>query len=95
MSLRNTGGNLTAAGTAASQLRVVDTLDNGGGTLATMGATGVRAGSLINQGGTVQAAGGSSLTLTVDGLLDNSTKGLLTTYGDLAITAATLDNTQA
>ncbi len=41
----------------------------------------------------MQTGNGSPLTLAVTGLLDNSADGIVTTDGDLAIHAATLDNT--
>ncbi|ULU27704.1 filamentous hemagglutinin N-terminal domain-containing protein [Dyella terrae] len=93
-SLTNTDGAFTAAGIGPTGLTVAQAFDNTRGTLAAMGATTVHGGSVVNQGGTMQAGGGSALTVTADGLLDNSAKGTLTSDGDLSVTASTLDNTQ-
>ncbi|MGO4503839.1 two-partner secretion domain-containing protein [Dyella sp. 2YAF14] len=100
--LDNTRGTLSAAGSDATQLTIAHTFTNSGGKLASMGATTVRAGALLNQGGTIQAAAASQegtssaspLTITADGLLDNSAHGVLTSDGNLTVTASTLDNTQ-
>ncbi|WP_201313829.1 hemagglutinin repeat-containing protein [Dyella sp. EPa41] len=100
--LANVDGKLMAVGNEASQFIVDGRLDNTRGTLAAMGATTVHAGDLINQGGIVQVAGSSQegtslaspLTVTVDGLLDNSAKGVIASDDDMAVTASTLDNTE-
>jgi filamentous hemagglutinin len=91
-SLDNTGGTLTAAGSAPTQVQVTDTFTNTGGAFGSLGATSIQAGNLLNEGGIVQTGNGSPLTLGVTGLLDNSANGVVTTDGDLAIRAATLNN---
>jgi filamentous hemagglutinin len=92
-SLSNVGGTLASASHDASALQVGSTFDNTRGTIGTMAATTIHAGEFVNQGGTVQVAGGAPLTLTADGLLDNSAHGLITSDGDATLSAATLDNT--
>ncbi|MEO3677398.1 hemagglutinin repeat-containing protein [Rheinheimera sp. FR7-31] len=47
--------------------------------------------SLINQGGKISAAG-QSYHLAISGAIDNSLDGILTTAGNMAITAADLNN---
>ncbi|MET3651788.1 hemagglutinin repeat-containing protein [Dyella japonica] len=98
--LNNTQGTLSAASADATRITVTNAFTNSHGMLAANGATTVHAGSLLNQGGTVQTAsaqastGGTPLTLSVDGLLDNSQQGLIASDGDLSLSATTLDNTQ-
>ncbi|CAN7367595.1 two-partner secretion domain-containing protein [Variovorax paradoxus] len=86
------GAQIVQAGTDATSITVVGALDNSGGTLASNADTTVAAGSLTNQGGTIRAAETSDLALIVDGLLDNSHKGVIGAGGNTTIAAASLNN---
>lgn len=101
--LTNTDGTLTAAGSDATRITIANSFDNTGGTLAAMGVTTIHGGSIINKGGVLsqmgtgvaaQASNGVALTVTADGLFDNSEHGVLAGDGDVAVTATILDNTQ-
>ena len=89
--LRTADGKLVASGEDVLDLKVRQTLDNAGGTLATNGALALNAGALNNQAGTIQAAGSAATQLNVAGTLDNS-GGTLATAGATAITAKNLRN---
>ena len=91
--LDNAGGNLSATGSDALQLRVAQTVDNSGGTIAGNGALDVQAGELLNRKGTLSAAGGADSTLQVDGTLDNHEGTIASNANRLTLTAAQLDNT--
>ncbi|PXV53624.1 filamentous hemagglutinin family N-terminal domain-containing protein [Dyella jiangningensis] len=90
----NTGGKVWLFGTGATDIAVAGVFDSTRGELSTKGATTVHAGDLINQGGVIQVDGDAALSLTADGLLDNSQQGKVIATGDLTVHAATLDNTQ-
>lgn len=89
--LTTAGGVLTATGVEALQLRVRDTLDNRGGTLASNGWLDVTAQQFINAQGTLQAAGSGGSILTVGQHLDNQ-NGRILFGGTGTITAANLGN---
>jgi len=91
--LDNAGGNLSATGSDALQLRVAQTVDNSGGTIAGNGALDVRAGELLNRKGTLSAAGAADSTLQVNGTLDNHEGTIASNANRLTLTAAQLDNT--
>lgn len=91
--LDNAGGNLSATGSDALQLRVAQTVDNSGGTIAGNGALDVQAGELLNRKGMLSAAGGADSTLQVDGTLDNHEGTIASNANRLTLTAAQLDNT--
>ena len=91
--LDNAGGNLSATGSDALQLRVVQTVDNSGGTIAGNGALDVQAGELLNRKGTLSAAGTADSTLLVNGTLDNHEGTIASNANRLTISAAQLDNT--
>ncbi|QBR43697.1 hemagglutinin repeat-containing protein [Stenotrophomonas indicatrix] len=91
--LDNAGGNLSATGSDALQLRVAQTVDNSGGTIAGNGALDVQAGELLNRKGTLSAAGAADSTLQVDGTLDNHEGTIASNANRLTLTAAQLDNT--
>lgn len=90
--LDNAGGNLSATGSDALQLRVAQTVDNSGGTIAGNGALDVRAGELLNRKGTLSAAGAADSTLQVNGTLDNHEGTIASNANRLTLTAAQLDN---
>lgn len=92
-SLANVGGKFVAIGVGATDIAIANVFDNTRGELTAMGATTVHGNTVINQAGTIQVGGDAALSVTADGLLDNSAKGTLTSTGDLHVTAATLDNT--
>ncbi len=48
-SLDNSGGTLTAAGSAPTQVQVTHTFANTNGTFGALGATTIHAGNLLNQ----------------------------------------------
>lgn len=91
--LDNAGGNLSATGSDALQLRVAQAVDNSGGTIAGNGALDVQAGELLNRKGTLSAAGAADSTLQVDGTLDNHEGTIASNANRLTLTAAQLDNT--
>ncbi|WP_312400492.1 hemagglutinin repeat-containing protein [Stenotrophomonas indicatrix] len=91
--LDNAGGNLSATGSDALQLRVAQAVDNSGGTIAGNGALNVQAGELLNRKGTLSAAGAADSTLQVDGTLDNHEGTIASNANRLTLTAAQLDNT--
>ncbi|MDH6331809.1 filamentous hemagglutinin [Stenotrophomonas sp. 1278] len=91
--LDNAGGNLSATGSDALQLRVAQAVDNSGGTIAGNGALDVQAGELLNRKGTLSAAGAADSTLQVDGTLDNHEGTIASNADRLTLTAAQLDNT--
>ncbi|MDR6696068.1 hemagglutinin repeat-containing protein [Stenotrophomonas sp. 1337] len=91
--LDNAGGNLSATGSDALQLRVAQAVDNSGGTIAGNGALDVQAGELLNRKGTLSAAGAAGSTLQVDGTLDNHEGTIASNANRLTLTAAQLDNT--
>ncbi|MBU2050137.1 MAG: filamentous hemagglutinin N-terminal domain-containing protein, partial [Gammaproteobacteria bacterium] len=89
--LTTAGGTLTATSTDALVLQARDRLDNTGGTVATNGALGLRASTLLNTGGNLQAAGAAASQLSIGQALQNR-GGKILTSGDLDVTAASLDN---
>lgn len=91
--LDNAGGNLSATGSDALQLRVVQTVDNRGGTIAGNGALDVQAGELLNRKGTLSAAGTADSALLLNGTLDNHEGTIASNANRLTISAAQLDNT--
>ena len=91
--LDNAGGNLSATGSDALQLRVAQAVDNSGGTIAGNGALDVQAGELLNRKGTLSAAGAADSTLQVNGTLDNHEGTIASNANRLTLTAAQLDNT--
>uniref|UniRef100_UPI0030F3AE5A two-partner secretion domain-containing protein n=1 Tax=Stenotrophomonas sp. G106K1 TaxID=3134792 RepID=UPI0030F3AE5A len=91
--LGNAGGNLSATGSDALQLRVAQTVDNSGGTIAGNGALDVQAGELLNRKGTLSAAGTADSTLQVTRTLDNQEGTIASNANRLTISAAQLDNT--
>ncbi|QNR97485.1 hemagglutinin repeat-containing protein [Stenotrophomonas sp. 169] len=90
--LLNHQGTLQGAGTGGHQIIASNALVNQGGRILTAGDTTVRAGTLDNRSGTLNTGGTASLTVTVDGLIDNTAQGLVASGGDAQITAQSLDN---
>ncbi|XFC38200.1 hemagglutinin repeat-containing protein [Stenotrophomonas indicatrix] len=91
--LDNAGGNLSATGSDALQVRVVQTMDNSGGVIAGNGALDVQAGELLNRKGTLSGAGAVDSTLQVTRTLDNHEGTIASNANRLTITAARVDNT--
>ncbi|WP_052689416.1 hemagglutinin repeat-containing protein, partial [Xanthomonas albilineans] len=89
--LLNAQGSVQAAGQGLSTLHITQDLQNQQGKLLLGGAGQLSAGSLVNQAGTLTAAG-STLQVQVDGTLDNHAHGVISSAGQLALTAGTLDN---
>jgi filamentous hemagglutinin len=89
--LNRDGGQLIAAGTAASDLRIGGLLDSTSGTLAMAGAGTIRAGALDNTDGVIQATSAEALHVTADGELTND-RGKLQSNGGLSIAAGGLSN---
>ncbi|WP_215398945.1 hemagglutinin repeat-containing protein [Rheinheimera oceanensis] len=78
---------------AATDLQLAGTdISNIAGVIHAGGALNISGTSLINQGGKISAAG-QSYQLAISGAIDNSLDGILTTAGNMAITAAGLNNT--
>ncbi|MFG6085747.1 hemagglutinin repeat-containing protein [Stenotrophomonas indicatrix] len=91
--LDNAGGNLSATGSDTLQVRVAQTMDNSGGTIAGNGALDVQAGELLNRKGTLSAAGTADSALQVTRTLDNHEGTIASNANRLTITAARVDNT--
>ncbi|WP_240224801.1 hemagglutinin repeat-containing protein [Rheinheimera hassiensis] len=78
---------------AATDLQLAGTdISNIAGVMHAGGALNISGNSLINQGGKISAAG-QSYQLAISGAIDNSLDGILTTTGNMQITAASLSNT--
>ncbi|WP_447944818.1 hemagglutinin repeat-containing protein [Stenotrophomonas indicatrix] len=91
--LDNAGGNLSATGSDTLQVRVAQTMDNSGGTIAGNGALDVQAGELLNRKGTLSAAGTADSALQVTRTLDNHEGTIASNANRLIVAAARVDNT--
>ena len=91
--LDNAGGNLSATGSDALQVRVAQAVDNSGGTIAGNGALDVQAGELLNRKGTLSAAGTADSALQVTRTLDNHEGTIASNANRLTVAAARVDNT--
>lgn len=92
-SLGNRGGTIVQSGTDATQITVVDALDNSNaGTIASNGATALTSGSLNNQAGSIRVAGTADLSVNTAGLLDNSAHGEIGAGGNVALSAGKFVN---
>ncbi len=88
--LRNGGGLLYAGGQL--QLDAEGVLDNQSGSIEAYAAAGITAGAVDNRSGRLVVDGSNTLTVTTGGALDNSDGVLGSTQGNIALSAATVNN---
>lgn len=88
--LRNGGGLLYAGGQL--QLDAEGVLDNQSGSIEAYAAAGITAGAVDNRSGRLVVEGSNTLTVTTGGALDNSDGVLGSTQGNIALSAATVNN---
>ncbi|MGX9190127.1 hemagglutinin repeat-containing protein [Stenotrophomonas sp. Ker107b] len=88
--LRNGGGLLYAGGQL--QLDAEGVLDNQSGSIEAYAAAGITAGAVDNRIGRLVVDGSNTLTVTTGGALDNSDGVLGSTQGNIALSAATVNN---
>ncbi|MCW6029519.1 hemagglutinin repeat-containing protein [Stenotrophomonas sp. SRS1] len=91
-SLDNSGGTLSATGTADMRLQVREQLTNDTGTIAANGAQHIEAGALSNRGGTLSSAGTGNSQIHVAGQLDNSKGVIASNAAALEVATGSLRN---
>ncbi|MCW8197320.1 filamentous hemagglutinin N-terminal domain-containing protein [Verminephrobacter aporrectodeae subsp. tuberculatae] len=94
--LSHRGGRMTHTGSDAARIAASQQLDNTGGTISSHGATTLTVGALKNQGGSIQTAGSEDahLTITASAGIDNGNAGSISSSGNAAIAAQSIDNTE-
>ncbi len=90
--LDNSGGTLSATGTADMRLQVREQLTNDTGTIAANGAQRIEAGALSNRGGTLSSAGTGNSQIHVAGQLDNSKGVIASNAAALEVASGSLRN---
>ena len=90
--LDNSGGTLSATGTADMRLQVREQLTNDTGTIAANGAQRIEAGALSNRGGTLSSAGTGNSQIHVTGQLDNSKGVIASNAAALEVASGSLRN---